>query len=129
MSLEEVVQTEGNSVVQAPEVTPAVQAPPSLTAVQSLEAGGVQVALPLTMVEQQLLELLFKHKGTIVSKAEIESVLYDQSHRLQPASNCIEVFVGRLRKKLSNREVIQTLRGRGYRLSMTSAELAEAACS
>ena len=57
--------------------------------------------------------------GKVVSKAELTDRLYDQD--FDRDSNVIEVFVGRLRKKLDpdNRfKPIETLRGRGYRFAL-----------
>jgi DNA-binding winged helix-turn-helix (wHTH) protein len=51
------------------------------------------------------------HAGRIVSRGEIVEHLYDQD--FDRDSNTIEVFVGRLRKKLGV-EIIQTVRGLGY---------------
>ena len=51
------------------------------------------------------------HAGRIVSRSEIVEHLYDQD--FDRDSNTIEVFVGRLRKKLGV-DIIQTVRGLGY---------------
>jgi len=65
----------------------------------------------LTSHEYRLLAYLMHHSGRIVSRAELVEHLYDQD--FDRDSNTIEVFVGRLRKKLGL-EVIQTVRGLGY---------------
>ncbi len=54
------------------------------------------------------------HAGRVVSRAEIVEHLYDQD--FDRDSNTIEVFVGRLRKKLGV-DIIQTIRGLGYLLA------------
>jgi two-component system OmpR family response regulator len=77
-------------------------------------AGRVSVngqAVKLTSHEYRLLSYLMHHAGRIVSRSEIVDHLYDQD--FDRDSNTIEVFVGRLRKKLSV-DVIQTARGLGY---------------
>jgi two-component system OmpR family response regulator len=51
------------------------------------------------------------HQGRVVSRTELVEHLYDQD--FDRDSNTIEVFVGRLRKKLGT-DVIQTVRGLGY---------------
>ena len=54
----------------------------------------------------------------VISKTELTEHIYDQDFDLD--SNVIEVFVGRLRKKLDpagNLKPIETLRGRGYRIN------------
>ena len=56
--------------------------------------------------------------GQVVSKAELTEKLYEQD--FERDSNTIEVFVGRLRRKLDPDEQhhpIETLRGRGYRMA------------
>jgi two-component system OmpR family response regulator len=59
------------------------------------------------------------HAGRIVSRGEIVEHLYDQD--FDRDSNTIEVFVGRLRKKLGV-EIIQTVRGLGYILAASETE-------
>ncbi len=67
----------------------------------------------LTSHEYRLLVYLLMHQGRVVSRSELTEHLYDQD--FDRDSNTIEVFVGRLRKKLSA-DVIETVRGLGYRL-------------
>src|SRR6202048_3127760 len=68
----------------------------------------------LTSHEYRLLSYLMHHAGRIVSRGEIVEHLYEQD--FDRDSNTIEVFVGRLRKKLGV-EIIQTMRGLGYLLA------------
>ncbi len=68
----------------------------------------------LTSHEYRLLAYLMHHTGRIVSRTELTEHLYDQD--FDRDSNTIEVFIGRLRKKLDT-EVIETVRGLGYRLN------------
>jgi two-component system OmpR family response regulator len=68
----------------------------------------------LTSHEYRLLAYLMHHHGRVVSRTELVEHLYDQD--FDRDSNTIEVFVGRLRKKLGI-DVIQTVRGLGYMLS------------
>lgn len=65
----------------------------------------------LTSHEYRLLSYLMHHAGRVVSRGELTEHLYDQD--FDRDSNTIEVFVGRLRKKLGV-ELIQTVRGLGY---------------
>jgi two-component system OmpR family response regulator len=67
----------------------------------------------LTSHEYRLLSYLMHHTGRVVSRAELTEHLYDQD--FDRDSNTIEVFVGRLRKKLAV-DLIQTVRGLGYRV-------------
>jgi two-component system, OmpR family, response regulator len=73
----------------------------------------------LTSHEYRLLSYLMHHAGRIVSRSEIIEHLYDQD--FDRDSNTIEVFVGRLRRKLSV-EVIQTMRGLGYLVAAPETE-------
>jgi len=75
--------------------------------------------LELTSYEYKLLEYLMLHAGEVVSKTQITEALYDQD--FERDSNVVEVFIGRLRRKLDpDGEIkpIETLRGRGYRLTL-----------
>jgi two-component system response regulator PhoP len=74
--------------------------------------------MELTAYEYKVLEYLLLNPQKIVSKTELTEHIYDQDFDLD--SNVIEVFVGRLRKKLDpdgSLKPIDTLRGRGYRIS------------
>lgn len=71
----------------------------------------------LTAYEYKVLEYLMHHKGEVVSKTVLTEHIYDED--FDRDSNVIEVFIGRLRKKLDpdgNLKPIETLRGRGYRI-------------
>ena len=73
----------------------------------------------LTSHEYRLLSYLMHHAGRVVSRTELVEHLYDQD--FDRDSNTIEVFIGRLRKKIPV-DVIETVRGLGYRLSETPAK-------
>jgi len=79
-------------------------------------------AIELTSFEYKILEQLMLRAGEVLSKTDITESLYEQD--FDRDSNTIEVFVGRLRRKLDPENVIkpiETLRGRGYRLSLPRA--------
>jgi two-component system OmpR family response regulator len=76
----------------------------------TLDGSPVQ----LTALEFRLLSYLMHHPTRVISRSELVEHLYDQS--FDKDSNTIEVFVGRLRKKLKP-DLIQTVRGLGYRLA------------
>ena len=71
-------------------------------------------AIKLTSLEFRLLSYLMHHKDKVVSRTELVEHLYDQD--FDRDSNTIEVFVGRLRKKLGV-DVLHTIRGMGYCVS------------
>ena len=81
---------------------------------QTVRRGGTVV--DLTAFEYRLLECLLMRAGEVMSKSELTERLYEQD--FDRDSNVIEVFVGRLRRKLdpaNDIRPIETLRGRGYR--------------
>jgi two-component system, OmpR family, response regulator len=67
----------------------------------------------LTSHEYRVLEYLMAHRDRVVSRTELIEHLYDQD--FDRDSNTIEVFVGRLRKKVPA-DLIETVRGLGYRI-------------
>jgi two-component system OmpR family response regulator len=69
--------------------------------------------LKLTSHEFRLLAYMMHHMGEVVSRTELVEHLYDQD--FDRDSNTIEVFVGRLRKKMGV-DLIETVRGMGYRM-------------
>ncbi|MFQ3249430.1 response regulator transcription factor [Glaciecola sp.] len=74
--------------------------------------------IELTAYEYKVIEYLMMNPNKVVSKTEMVEHIYDQDFDLD--SNVIEVFVGRLRRKIdkdSSIKPIETLRGRGYRLN------------
>lgn len=90
------------------------------TVSQAVAVAGRPVEL--TGFEYRLLEILMLHAGEVVSKTELTERLYAQD--FDRDSNTIEVFIGRLRRKLDpdgQRLPIETLRGRGYRMTRSSA--------
>jgi two-component system OmpR family response regulator len=79
-------------------------------------AGRVSVngePIKLTGHEYKLISYLAHERGRVVSRTELTEHIYDQD--FDRDSNTIEVFVGRLRRKLGN-GLIVTERGLGYRL-------------
>ena len=75
----------------------------------------------LTAYEYKVLEYLLVNPGKVVSKTELTDHIYDQD--FDRDSNVIEVFVGRLRKKLdpdSSYKPIETIRGQGYRFTISA---------
>jgi two-component system response regulator PhoP len=76
-------------------------------------------AVELTAYEYKVIEYLMMNPNKVVSKTEMVEHIYDQDFDLD--SNVIEVFVGRLRRKIDKDNIIkpiETLRGRGYRLNV-----------
>jgi len=79
--------------------------------------------LELTSFEYNTLEYLVSRPGEVVSKAELTEHLYEQDHDRD--SNVIEVFIGRLRRKLDPNQTLQpieTVRGAGYRFTLRTVD-------
>jgi two-component system response regulator PhoP len=87
--------------------------------VLNLSAQEVRISnhpVELTAFEYKALEYLMLHAGKVISKAQLTEHLYAQDYDRD--SNVIEVFIGRLRRKLdpeNQLNPIETLRGQGYR--------------
>ena len=87
------------------------------TRAQAVKVNGAPVEL--TTFEYRILEHMMLRAGEVISKTELTERLYDQD--FERDSNVIEVFIGRLRRKLDpddRLKPIETLRGRGYRLAL-----------
>jgi two-component system OmpR family response regulator len=71
------------------------------------------VSVKLTGHEFRVLSYLMHHRGRIVSQGELTEHIYSQD--ADRDSNTVEVFIGRLRRKLGA-SFIETVRGLGYRI-------------
>jgi len=65
----------------------------------------------LTNYEYQVLAYMMHHQNKVISRTELTEHIYGEGS--EKDSNTIEVFIGRLRRKLCS-SVIQTVKGRGY---------------
>ena len=85
---------------------------------RSQEAYCSGVLLPLTTREYALLEFMARRAGQVITRGDIAEHVWDNSY--DPLSNVIDVYVRRLRAKLTPggcQDVIRTRRGAGYMLS------------
>jgi DNA-binding response OmpR family regulator len=88
---------------------------------QTVNCAGVSVTL--SPMEYRILEYLMHRPRAVISKQELLEHLYD--YNWEHHSNVIEAHVSNLRRKIGSTaemSVIETLRGRGYRLTFTRAE-------
>lgn len=107
-------------------------ASPRWNAVRSPRPGGADRRVngsnvDLTSYEYKVLEYLMMHAGELVSKADLTEHIYQQD--FDRDSSVLEVFIGRLRKKLDpdgELKPIETVRGRGYRFAIRAAAKADA---
>ncbi len=91
------------------------------TAAQKVTVNDQPVEL--TSYEYKVLEFLMLNAGNLVSKAELTEHIYQQD--FERDSNVLEVFIGRLRRKLDPEgtiKPIETVRGRGYRFALARDE-------
>jgi two-component system, OmpR family, response regulator len=108
---------------RGPELAPATLAIGDLeveTHAQRATRGGRD--LGLTTKEYAMLEYLARHAGRVVGRAELSEHVWDANH--DPASNAIEVYINRLRKKVDGaggEPLIHTRRGSGYLLAAPAA--------
>ena len=75
--------------------------------------------IELTTFEYKVLNYLVMHPGEVVTKTDLSEHIYEED--ADRDSNVIEVFIGRLRRKIDpdgTLNPIETLRGRGYRLAL-----------
>jgi DNA-binding response OmpR family regulator len=83
-----------------------------------------RAVIDLSPTEYRILEYMMHRPRVVVSKRELLEHLYD--YNWEHHSNVIEVHVSNLRRKLdanADEPSIETLRGRGYRLSIGTREL------
>ena len=93
------------------------------TTAQTVTVSGAPA--DLTSYEYKVLEFLILHAGELVSKATLTEHIYQQD--FDRDSNVLEVFIGRLRRKLdpdNTRKPIETVRGRGYRFAIARSDSA-----
>lgn len=99
--------------------SPVIEAGPIRLDMRAQQVFLAGKEVELTSFEYRVLEHLMRAAGKVVSKAELTESLYEQD--FERDSNVIEVFVGRLRRKLDADNAlkpIETLRGRGYRFAL-----------
>lgn len=77
---------------------------------KTAQIGDTQLKLPNR--EFRLLEILLGNVGRILSKDQIHSQLFDFDDEAGP--NAVELYIGRLRRKLDEALTIRTIRGLGY---------------
>ena len=106
---------------------PAEAIPPVLVAGDLSLDTGRQVAqrgdraIPLTAKEFAVLEYLMRNDGRVVSRTQISEHAWDENY--DGASNVIEVYMARLRRKIDQEgeaPLLHTVRGSGYRLGLQS---------
>jgi len=75
--------------------------------------------IELTSREWDLLEVLVRNEGSVLSRTAITERVWDENH--DPFTNVLEVLVRRLRRKIDEEyepKLIHTVRGAGYRFGL-----------
>ncbi len=101
--------------------SPLIGAPPLELDTARKEARLHEQPVVLTAFEYRVLEYLMLNAGRVVSKTELTEHLYEQDYDRD--SNVLEVFIGRLRRKLDpdgTMQPIVTVRGQGYRFGLST---------
>ena len=91
------------------------------TALKLVTASIDGAPVKLTSHEFRLISYMAHHQDRVISRSELVEHIYDQD--FDRDSNTIEVFIGRLRKKIGS-DRIETVRGLGYRLIDPDAKAA-----
>ena len=76
-------------------------------------------SIDLTAKEWDLLEVLVRNEGTVLSRSAISERVWDENH--DPFTNVLDVLVRRLRSKIDDEfdiKLIHTVRGTGYRFGL-----------
>lgn len=73
------------------------------------------VLLTVSAKEFAVLEVLMEHAGEVVGRGELVARCWDEMS--EPSSNVVDVLVGQLRRKLGAADLVETVRGVGYRLA------------
>ncbi len=87
-------------------------------ATRAVVRDGTEIAL--TPREFALLEYLLRHRGQVVSKADLLTHVWEGPVDASATSNVVEVYTGYLRRKIDvpfGRSALQTVRGVGYRIA------------
>lgn len=86
------------------------------TATRSASRGSRSITL--TAKEYAVLEVLMRHPGAVLTREQISQHAWDDNY--DPLSNVIDVFIGRLRRKIDlpgDVPLMETMRGAGYRIA------------
>lgn len=87
--------------------------------VKAHKARRAGVPISLTAKEIKILQVLFDHRGLVVSRTMLAELVWEM--HFDTGTNAVEVAMRRLRAKVDDPfdvKVIETVRGRGYRLAV-----------
>jgi DNA-binding winged helix-turn-helix (wHTH) protein len=84
---------------------------------QSFETFMDGLLVPLTRMQFDLLLYLVRHSDRVVSQQELIERVLGATYRAD--SSVIRVHIAHVRRKLGERDTIETVRGRGFRFRAT----------
>ncbi|MEC6813474.1 response regulator transcription factor [Photobacterium toruni] len=95
-------------------VSPVIQAGDLRLDTRTSKVTWQDQIIDLTALEFKVLSYLMHNTDKVISRTELVEHIYKQD--FDRDSNTIEVFIGRIRRKIGN-DVIKTVRGLGYRIN------------
>lgn len=95
-------------------VSPVIQAGDLSLDTRTSKVTWQDQVIDLTALEFKVLSYLMHNTDKVISRTELVEHIYKQD--FDRDSNTIEVFIGRIRRKIGN-DVIKTVRGLGYRIN------------
>jgi hypothetical protein len=82
--------------------------------------AGKELDPPLSLAQYRLLELLFEHRGRVVSREEVVSAVWAEDESEGVSEQAIDALARRLRERIAEADpdyqYVMTVRGHGFRL-------------
>jgi len=84
--------------------------------------AGAEVTPPLSLAQYNLLELLYKNRGKVVSRDQVVGTVWSDEEAEGVSEQAIDALARRLRERITEidpeNKYIETVRGHGFRLSL-----------
>ena len=81
-----------------------------------------EVTPPLSLAQYNLLELLYKNAGNVVSRDEVIAVVWSDEEAEGVSEQAIDALARRLRERIAeidpDSKYVETVRGHGFRLNL-----------
>jgi hypothetical protein len=83
-----------------------------------------EISPPLSLAQYNLLELLYKNAGNVVSRDEVVAVVWSEEEAEGVSEQAIDALARRLRERIAESDpenkYVETVRGHGFRLNLAS---------
>jgi DNA-binding response OmpR family regulator len=83
---------------------------------------GKEITPPLSLAQHNLLELLYKHAGNVVSRDDVVAVVWSVEEAEGVSEQAIDALARRLRERIAeidpHHKYVETVRGHGFRLNL-----------